>query len=135
MEEYHNSIKALSLCVDNTYLTVCPLKIFFSLRASNYRFLFNHWTHFTNHFPLFTPLNHMSAFFISSLFSFFLGIFSSLSQIAHLFHQINVAHNIKDRYCIVLFVIIDGVSSIADWIIDKINLFSHFNKLTVEIAL
>ena len=68
--------------------------------------------HYTNPTPL---LIHLFAFIISPLDSF-----PSCSQIAHLFHQISVAHNIKDRYCIVIFVSMEGFISIAEWITDKL---------------
>ena len=72
---------------------------FLPLRALNFWCHFKNWTHFTDPFFLLPSLNHLSTFFISSLFLFFLGLFSSRSQIDQLFHKTNLAH-IRYIYCI-----------------------------------
>ena len=55
-------------------------RLFFSptfllLRALNLRHHLRNWNHFKNIFFLFPPLNHMSTFFISLTFIFFLDLF------------------------------------------------------------
>ena len=66
--EYQKSSKDPPLCVDTLPLTIF---LFSPTLYPFVRFEFKKWTHFTNNLLLFTPLKHMSTFFISLLLSFF----------------------------------------------------------------